>query len=68
MNMNSIIRMLSKMFMRRGINAGIDYASRRGKKREQMSDMERQNAQNARQTASKAQKGLRLVRRLMRMR
>ena len=62
MNMNRLINMGMRMLM----NKGIDAASRRGKKPQDMTPQERAAAKNSRQNANKARRGLGLVRRFMR--
>ena len=68
MNIERIIQMATRMFMRKvmnkGINASVDYAARRGKDKAEMSEEERQQAQDAKQMAQKARKSARLLRRL----
>ena len=64
MNINRIINMLLRMFMRKAVNKGIDMAARRGKPPAEMTTEERAQAQIAKQTAGKAQKLARLARRL----
>jgi len=66
MNMNRLINMGLRILMRKGMNAGIDMAARRGKKPEEMTQAERQNAQKAQQTTHQARRGMNIVRRLMR--
>ncbi len=64
MNINRIINMLLRMFMRKAVNKGIDMAARRGKPPAEMTPEERAQAQIAKQTAGKAQKLARLARRM----
>ena len=66
MNMNRLINMGLRMLMRRGMNAGIDIASRGGKRPEDMTPEERQAAQRARQNTHQARRGLNIMRRFMR--
>lgn len=66
MNMNRMINMAIRMLMRRGMNAGIDMASRRGKRPEDMTPEERQAARQARQNTHQARRGLNILRRFMR--
>ena len=66
MNMNRLINMGMRMLMRRGMNAGIDAAARRGKRPEDMTPEERAAAQRARQNTHQARRGLGLLRRFMR--
>lgn len=71
MNIERLIRMASRRFMRkimnRGINAGIDYAARRGSDPQNMTPEEKQQARAAKQTARKARQGAKLLRRIGRM-
>lgn len=62
MNMNRLINMGLRMLM----NKGIDAASRRGKKPEDMTPQERENAKKARSSTQNAQRGIGMLRRFMR--
>lgn len=68
MNIERMIMMIGRMIMRRvlhrGVDAGIDYASRRGKDREELTPEERKRAQSAKATAKRAKQGARLMRRM----
>lgn len=66
MNVNRLINMGLRMLMRKGMNAGIDLAARRGKNPDEMTQAERQNAQKAKQTTHQARRGLNIMRRFMR--
>lgn len=66
MNMNRLINMGVRMLMNKGINKGIDVASRRGKKAEDMTPDERQAAQAARKNTGNARRSLGMLRRFMR--
>ncbi len=66
MNMNRLINMAMRMLMRKGINAGIDVATRGGKRPEDMTAEERQAAQSARNNTHRARRGLRFMGRFMR--
>ncbi|MGJ8624158.1 MAG: hypothetical protein ACSHW1_15485 [Yoonia sp.] len=66
MNMNRLINMGLRMLMNKGINKGIDLASRRGKALEDMTPEERASAQANRQTGRKARRNLNMLRRFMR--
>ncbi len=66
MNMNRLINMGVRMLMRRGINKGIDVASRRGKSADEMTPEERQGSQSTRKNAQRARRGLNILRRFMR--
>ena len=62
MNMNRLINMGLRMLMRKGT----EMAANRGKRPEDMTPQEREQAKSARQTAQKAQRGMRTARRFMR--
>ena len=64
MNMNGLINMVIRMVMRRGINAGINYAARRGQDPRTMTPAERAKAGEAKALAGKARKGARLAKRM----
>ena len=65
--MDRLITMIFRRLLNRGISAGIDMASRRGKDPAQMTPEERQQAQSAKQTAKRARQAMRLGRRIGRM-
>ena len=62
MNMNRLINMGLRMLM----NKGIDAASRRGKKPEDMTQQERDSAKKARQNTQNARRSIGMLRRFMR--
>ncbi|MFA8442913.1 MAG: hypothetical protein ACEPO0_13690 [Yoonia sp.] len=62
MNMNRLINMGLRVLMRKGT----EMAANRGKRTEDMTPQEREQAKSARQTAQKAQRGMRAARRFMR--
>jgi hypothetical protein len=62
MNMNRLINMGLRMLM----NKGIDVASRRGKKPEEMTQQERDSAKKARKNTQTAQRSAGMLRRFMR--
>lgn len=62
--LTQILNMVMRKLMHRGLNAGIDHLSRRGKTPQQMTPEEREQARKARDLAQKAQKAARLTRRL----
>lgn len=68
MDLNRLIQMLMRMFLRKAVNKGIrsatDYASRRGKPPAEMTPEERAQAARAKELADKAKKMARLGRRL----
>jgi len=65
MNVDRLMNMVLRKLMRTGMNKGIDLASRKGKRPEDMTPEERAQAKEASQTAKKAQKGMRTARRFM---
>lgn len=67
MNTNQIIRMLMRIFrpfINRGINAGIDYAARRGKPAEEMTPEERKQAAQGKEMTRRARQMARMGRRM----
>ena len=73
MNINQILNMAMRLFMRkvlsRGINAGMDLAARRGgggdaAPSEPLTPEERQRAREAKQTAKRARQAAKLGRRI----
>ncbi len=62
--LQQMLNMAMRMFMKRGMNAGIDLLSRRGKTPQEMTPEERKQAKNARDLAQKAKKMARIGRRL----
>jgi hypothetical protein len=66
MDLNGLVRMLTRMFMGKAINAGIDYAARRGKPEAEMTPEEREQAQKARDMAARAKEIQKVTRRLWR--
>lgn len=62
MNMNRLINMGLRILMRKGT----EIAANRGRRPEDMTPKERQQAKEAQQTAQKAQRGMRAARRFMR--
>jgi len=64
MNTNQLIRMIMRLFGRRVLNKGIDYAANKGKSPNEMTREEKQKAGSARQTAKKARQSAKLLRRL----
>ncbi len=66
MNAERLIRMGMRMLMRKGMRKGAQIAASRGKKPEDMTPEERQQAKMAQETAQKAQKTARVARRFMR--
>lgn len=66
MDLNGLLRMLARMFMGKAINAGIDYAARRGKPEAEMTPEEREQAKKARDMAARAKEIQKATRRLWR--
>ncbi len=66
MDMNRLISMLTRMFVRKAMQTGVDFAARKGKSDAQMTPEERKQAQSAKAMADKAQKASRLARRFLR--
>ena len=68
MNANQIINMITRMFVRKvvntGLNAGIDRVSGGGKPRDGMSDAERSQARKGKQAVRTARKAARVTRRI----
>ncbi len=64
MNPNAIINMIIRLFMRRGMNAGINYMANRGRDPKDMTPEERQNAKAGRENAKRAQQAMRVTRRM----
>ncbi|MFP5478302.1 MAG: hypothetical protein ACLGIE_01245 [Alphaproteobacteria bacterium] len=65
MDWNRLINQLTRMFLRKAVNKGIDMAARRGKADADLTPEERKRAQSAKQMADKAQKAARLGRRFL---
>jgi len=66
MNLNGLFNMLAKMFVRSAMNAGLDYATRRGKPEAEMTPEEREQAKKARDLAARAKEVQKITRRLWR--
>ncbi len=66
MDMNRLISMLTRMFVRKAVQTGVDYAARKGKPEAEMTPEERAQAKSAKAMADKAQKASRLARRFLR--
>ncbi len=71
MNIERLIRMIVRMFtrklMNRGIDAGLDYATRKGDKDKPVTQENRERAKQTKAIAKKARQGARLARRIGRM-
>ncbi len=64
MNPNQLINMVTRMFLNKGINQGINHIARGGKRPEDMSREEREAAKRNRGNANNARRGLNILRRL----
>ncbi len=68
MNLNSIIQMITNLLIRKavnkGVDMGIDYASRRGKPVADMTPEDHAQAQSGKAMAKRAKQAARLTRRL----
>lgn len=62
--LQQMLNMAMRMFMKRGIDAGVDHLSRRGKPPQEMTPEEREQAAKARDLAQKAKKMAQIGRRL----
>ena len=61
---NMLIRRFSRIAMNKGINAGIDMASRRGRPEGEMTPEDRKLARQAKQSARRARQAAKLTRRM----
>lgn len=66
MDLNGLFNMLARMFIRRAVDAGVDYAARRGKPESEMTPEEREQAKKARELAQRAKEVSKVTRRLWR--
>ena len=66
MNLNGLFNMLAKMLVRSAMDAGVNYAARRGKPEAEMTPEERLQAQKARDLAARAKEVQKVTRRLWR--
>ena len=66
MNLNGLFNMLAKMLVRSAMDAGINYASRRGKPHAEMTPEGREQAKKARDLAARAKEVQKVTRRLWR--
>ncbi|MES2813580.1 MAG: hypothetical protein V4720_01645 [Pseudomonadota bacterium] len=66
MNLNGLFNMLTKMFVRSAVDAGINYAARRGKPEAEMTPEEREEARKGRELAQRAKEISKVTRRLWR--
>jgi len=65
MDLNRLLNMLTRMFIRSAVKTGVDYAARRGKPEAEMTREERQQARDAKAMADKAQTAARIGRRFL---
>ncbi|MDZ4086923.1 MAG: hypothetical protein U1E69_08975 [Tabrizicola sp.] len=66
MNLNGLFSMLTKMFVRSAVDAGINYAASRGKPEAEMTPEEREQARKGRELAQRAKEISKATRRLWR--
>ncbi|MGL4234732.1 hypothetical protein [Tabrizicola sp.] len=66
MDLNGLLNMLTKMFIRSAVDTGIDYAARKGKPDAELTPEEREQAQSAKNMAQRAREVSKVVRRLWR--
>lgn len=65
MNIDRLINLVARMVVRRGIDAGIDHATRGGRDAGKMTDAEKHKARTSRDTVQRARRGLNLIRRFL---
>jgi hypothetical protein len=66
MDLNGLINMLARMFVRSAVDAGINYAASRRKPESEMTPEEREQAKKARELAQRARDVSKITRRLWR--
>jgi hypothetical protein len=66
MDLNGLVRMLTRMFLNKAVDAGINYAARRGKPEAEMTAQDREQAQKGREMARRAKEISKVTRRLWR--
>jgi hypothetical protein len=66
MDVNGLINMVTRMFIRTAVDKGIEYAASKGKPESEMTPEERKQARAAKEMAEKAQKALQTGRRFFR--
>lgn len=66
MDLNGLFNMLAKMFVRSAVDAGVDYAARRGKPDAELTPEEREQASRAKGLAARARDMQKVTRRLWR--
>lgn len=66
MDVNGLINMLTRMVVRRAVDAGVDYAARKGKPEAEMTQEEREQAGRARDLAKRTKEIQKVTRRFWR--
>jgi hypothetical protein len=66
MDLNGLFNMLARMLMRSAVDAGVDYAARRGKTESDMTPEERKQAKKGREMARRVKDISKVTRRLWR--
>lgn len=66
MDLNGLWAMISKMVFRSAVDAGVNYAYRRGQPEEEMTPEEREQAKKAREIAARVKQVRKVTRRLWR--
>jgi hypothetical protein len=66
MDLNRLFNMLFRMFFKSAVDAGIDYAARRGKPDAELTPEEREQARRAREIGERAKQVSKVTRRLWR--
>lgn len=66
MDLNGLFNILAKMFVRSAVDAGVDYAARKGKPEAELTPEEREQAKRARDMAQRAREIQKATRRLWR--
>lgn len=63
MDLNRLISMLTRLFIKTAVNTGVDHAARKGKPEADMTPEERLEAKRAKEIAKRAQQIARITRR-----
>jgi hypothetical protein len=66
MNLNGLLNMLTKMFIRHAVDAGVKYAAGKGKPEAEMTPEELAQAKRGRELVARAQEVSKVTRRLWR--
>lgn len=61
---NMIVNTVTRRLINLGINKGMDFASRKGKRKDQMTVVDRKQAKDAREIAKRARQAAKITRRL----